>query len=305
MLGAPDGGSARGYQQLFVLLSLPTLAGQPCGQDVYLCSFALGASARVECVRRKLRARSLLRRATGLVGTRSAGSRGCHHRCRPCWVNGRPAGEQRCVPCRAGRPGGAVGAGGQPASAAAQHDPAGPARAHPAAQAGDQGVHRPADRGAAAADPAGHWRAHRRYASGRPRRPGRRLRAAAAYRRDHGPAGRARSGAAGLPVLGRHLRRRQRGGSGPAPGGPRPDAGLPGHAGREQELAAGRRGRGGRPARRPGRWYGAAPASVTPGRGPGCPARTRPRVPGSGCAGSGRCRARCRPWSLLRRRART
>ena len=43
---APNGESARSYQELFAPLAISTTAGQVCGQAVYLCSAALGANAR-------------------------------------------------------------------------------------------------------------------------------------------------------------------------------------------------------------------------------------------------------------------
>ena len=43
---APIGGSERGYQELFVLLAIPAMAGQACGEAVYLCSAEIGAGVR-------------------------------------------------------------------------------------------------------------------------------------------------------------------------------------------------------------------------------------------------------------------
>src|SRR5260370_19421655 len=41
-----NGGSTRGYQELLAPLANPATTEQACGQTVYLCSAALGATAR-------------------------------------------------------------------------------------------------------------------------------------------------------------------------------------------------------------------------------------------------------------------
>jgi hypothetical protein len=46
-LGEQNGGSARGYQELFAPLASPTTAEQPDGQAVFYASAALGVNARI------------------------------------------------------------------------------------------------------------------------------------------------------------------------------------------------------------------------------------------------------------------